>query len=233
MPPEATPIWAKWSHLTESSTPRTPSYSFELPKSYVLISTETPVTPTIYGTSVLEEEVSQLPKDISTDSSETVTEVVQPQVDSQLEISQEKSSFEPQSVQPKVNLESIPVQIEFTSEPEVVQESLTKTIVHLPEHLDFKFEHAEVVTLLEDDQPVTPQTSVTIETSTSSIPKIFNGPDGEVLPLGLIVIEEELEEDPTPGTLFHFGARLYSYPNTPDFFASFNPPSFQVPLKPL
>ena len=57
---------------------------------------------------------------------------------------------------------------------------------------------------------------------------MFYEPDGEVLPLGLIAIEEELEEDSTPGTPFHFGSGLYLYPNTPDFFASFDPASFQV-----
>ena len=45
-------------------------------------------------------------------------------------------------MQPEVNPEPIPVQTEVTSEPEVVQEPLSKTVVHLPEHLDFEFEHS-------------------------------------------------------------------------------------------
>eukprot|EP00253_Pinus_taeda_P035045 PITA_35045 len=81
---------------------------------------KTPVTPTIFGTSVPKEEVSQLPEDISIDLSETVTENFQQEVDPQLEISQQESTSELELVQPKVNLESIPVQIEVTSKPEVV-----------------------------------------------------------------------------------------------------------------
>lgn len=60
---------------------------------------------------------------------------------------------------------------------------------------------------------------------------MFYGPHGEVLPPGLIAIEEELEEDSTPGVSFHFGTKIYIYPNTPDFFTSFDPASFQVPVK--
>jgi len=44
----------------------------------------------------------------------------------------------------------------------------------------------------------------------------------------LIVIEEELVEDSTPGTSFHFGTGLNLYPTTPDYFASSDPASFQV-----
>ena len=76
LPPEATPIRTKQSRLTKSITSRTSSSSSELPESYISVSTETPVTPTISGTSVSEGEVSQLPENISTDPSETVTEVV-------------------------------------------------------------------------------------------------------------------------------------------------------------
>ena len=49
----------------------------------------------------------------------------------------------------------------------------------------------------------------------------------------LIAIEEKLEEDSTTGTLFHFGTGLYLCPNTPDFFAPFDPASFQVPFNSL
>ena len=104
----------------------------------------------------------------------------------------------------EVNPEPITIQTEVTSEPGVVQEPLSRTVILLPKHLDFEFEHSEVVALPEDDQPVTPQTLVTIETSASSTPKIFYGPDGEVLPLGLIAIEGELEEDSTPQTHVSF-----------------------------
>jgi len=49
----------------------------------------------------------------------------------------------------------------------------------------------------------------------------------------LIDIEEELVEDFTPGTPFHFGTGFYLYPNTLDSFASFDPASFQVPVESL
>jgi len=165
LPLEATPIWIKRSRLIESSTSRTPSSSSELPESSISVCTETLVTPTIFGTSVPEEEVSQLPEDISTDPSATITEFVQPQVDPQLEIAQQESTSEFELVQPEVNLETIQVLTEVISEPEFVQEPLTETVVHLLKHLDFEVEHSEVITL-----PVTPQRSVTIETSTSPTP---------------------------------------------------------------
>jgi len=114
LPPKVTPIWAKRSRLTESSTSITPSSSSQLIESSISVSIETPVTPTISGTYIPKEEVSQLPKDISTNPSETVTEVVQQQVDPQLEISQQESTFELEPVQPEANPESIPVQTEVT-----------------------------------------------------------------------------------------------------------------------
>jgi len=49
----------------------------------------------------------------------------------------------------------------------------------------------------------------------------------------LIAIEEELEEDSTLGTSFHFGTGLYLYPNTLVFFVSFDPNFFQVPIESL
>ena len=156
LPPKVTPIRVKRSCLTEFSTSRTPSSSSELPKSSIPVSIETPVTPTISDTSIPKEEVSQLPKDISTDPSEIVTKVVQQQFDPQLEISQQEITSKLESIELEVNPESIPVQTKVISEPKVVQEPLSETIVHLPEHLDFEFEHSEVVTLPEDDQLVTP-----------------------------------------------------------------------------
>lgn len=88
LPPEATLIWTKRSHLTESSASRTPSSSSGLLETFVSVATKTPVTPIISGTSVPKEEVSQLPEDIRTDPSVTITEVVQQQVDTKLEIVQ-------------------------------------------------------------------------------------------------------------------------------------------------
>lgn len=139
--PEAIPILSKQSHLTESSTSRTSSSSSKLPKASILASTETRVTPSIFGTSISDGEISQLLEDISIDPSETVTEIVQHQVDAQLEVAQQEITFEPELVQLEVNPEPILVQIEVTSKPEVVQEPLCETFVHLPEHLDFEFEH--------------------------------------------------------------------------------------------
>jgi len=42
-----------------------------------------------------------------------------------------------------------------------------------------------------------------------------------------------LEEESTPGTPFHFGARLYLYAHTPHFTALFDPAYFQVPIDSL
>jgi len=76
LPLEATPIRSKQSCLTKSSRSRTPSCSVELRESSIYVSTKTRVTPTIFGTSI-SKEVSQLPEDIITNSSEIVTEVFQ------------------------------------------------------------------------------------------------------------------------------------------------------------
>jgi len=84
-----------------------------------------------------------------------MTNVIQ-QVDPQLEVAQQESTSKLESVQPEVKPEPIPVQTKVTFEPEFVQEPLSKTVVHLPEHVDFEFEHSEAVTLPEDDQPVSP-----------------------------------------------------------------------------
>jgi len=190
LPSEATPIRSKQSCLTKSSTSRTLDSSSKLPESSISISTETPITPTISGTSISKEEVSQLPEDIITNISETITKVVQQEVDPQLEVAQQEINSELESVKPKVNPEPIIVQTKVTFEHKVVQEPLSETVVLLLEHMGFEFEHSKVVTLLEDDQPVNPQTSVTIETSTLSTPEVYYRPDGEVLPPGLISIEE-------------------------------------------
>ncbi len=131
LPLEATPIRTKQSLLTKSSTSRTPSSSSKLPESSVLVSTETPVTPTISITSIPKEEVSQLPEDISTNPSETIIEFFKPQVDPQLEVAQQEITSKLESVQPEVNPEPITVQTEVTFEPKVVQEPLTETVVHL------------------------------------------------------------------------------------------------------
>jgi len=67
-------------------------------------------------------------------------------------------------------------QSEVTSEPEVVHEAQPKLVL-LPEHLDLKVELSEVVTLLEEDRPVHPQTFVTVGTSSlphQKIPYIRN-----------------------------------------------------------
>ena len=146
LPLKSTPIQAKRSHLTKSSTSRAPSSSSELPKSYTSVSIETLVTPTISGTFVPEEEVSQLPEDISTNPSVTVTEVFQQQVDIQLETVQPESDSELETAQLGIGPESIPVLTEVTCEPGFVQEPPFETVVHLPEHLDFEFQHSEFVT---------------------------------------------------------------------------------------
>lgn len=85
-----------------------------------------------------------------------VTEVFQQWFHPQLEDSQQEITSKLESVQLQVNPEPIIGQSKVTSEPEVVQETLHEIIVLLPEHLDFKFEHLEVVTLPEDDQSVNP-----------------------------------------------------------------------------
>ena len=55
----------------------------------------------------------------------------------------------------------------------------------------------------------------------SQTPKIYYGHDVEILPLGLIYIEEECEEE-TPKTPTRFGPGLYLYPHTPHFTAPFD-----------
>lgn len=62
-------------------------------------------------------------------------------------------------------------------------------------------------------------------------PKIYNRPDSEILPPGLISIEEESEEE-TPQTPTRFGPRLYIYPYTPHF-TTLDPVYFQTPIDSL
>ena len=99
--------------------------------------------------------------------------------------------------------------------------------------MDLEVEQSKVVPILEDDRPVYPQTSVTIETSPlpqDQIIEIYYRPDGEILPPGLISIEEEPEEE-TPRTPFHFRIGLHLYPHTPHFTAPFDLDYFQTETK--
>ena len=92
--------------------------------------------------------------------------------------------------------------------PDVVQPEIDPDLVSsLPEHLNPKFEQLEVVPAL-----AIPQIYVAIETpiSHSQPSEIYFGPDGEVLPPGLITIEEIPQPD-TPLSQTHFGGDLYLY----------------------
>jgi len=87
--PEATPGQQKRSRLTESSTLETSGSSYDLPESPILVCTTILVTPTITGLSATEVEPLQLPEDNESELSETITEVVQQEVDPQLEVVKE------------------------------------------------------------------------------------------------------------------------------------------------
>lgn len=129
------------------------------------------VTPTTTGLSATEVKALKLPQDIESEPSEMVTKIFQQEAD------------------PK---------------PKVVQEIHPKPIVLLPKHLDPKFEQPEVVPIPKDDRLDYPQMFVIVETSPlsqSQTPKIDYGPDGEILPLGLIAIEEEFEKETSASTL--------------------------------
>ena len=96
--------------------------------------------------------------------------------------------------------------------PDVVQPQIDPDpVFSLPEHLNLEVEQLEVVPTL-----VTPQFSVATENpiSHNQPSKIYFGPDSEVLPLGLIVIEE-IPQDNTPLTPTHFGGDLYLYQSFP------------------
>ena len=73
-----------------------------------------------------------------------------------------------------------------------------------------------------------PQTTVTVETTTSSAPEIFYGPDGLPLPPGLIAIEE-IAEDPQASTPTHFGVGVTLFPSTSEV----SPPPMEVPVESL
>ena len=99
--------------------------------------------------------------------------------------------------------EPIAVETKDIFEPRVVHEPSLETKVLLSEHLNFDIEHSEVVTEIS-------QSSVVPETP-SLTSKGFFRLDSEILPPGLIVVEEEAEEESTPGTPHHFGPGLYLY----------------------
>ena len=89
--------------------------------------------------------------------------------------------------------------------PDVVQPKIDPNpISSLPAHLNPEVEQLEVVPVL-----VTPKSIVAIESpiSHSQPPEIYFGPDGEILPHGLIAIEE-ITQNETPLTPTHFGEDL-------------------------
>ena len=65
----------------------------------------------------------------------------------------------------------------------------------------------------------------------TQLPKIYFGPDGEILPPGLISIEE-IPQDETPLTPTHFGGDLYLYQYFPQSFPSVfvDPIAIQSPV---
>lgn len=153
--------------MIDSSTSQTSGASSELLETLMPVSTVTPVTPTVTGTSIAKVEPPQLPKETRTESNEMVTQVVQQQVDSQPEVVQQEITSKPESIQPEVDHEPISVQSEVTSELEVVQEAQPKPVL-LPEQLVLEFEQSEIVTIPEEYQPIHPQISITVETSSLS-----------------------------------------------------------------
>ena len=64
-----------------------------------------------------------------------------------------------------------------------------------------------------DSEGVSPPTSVVVESTPSSAPEIFYGPDGLPLPPRLIAIEEIVEDLPS-STPLHFGTGIHLYPST-------------------
>ena len=101
-------------------------------------------------------------------------------------------------------------------------------ISFLPEHMNPEVERSEVAPAL-----VIPQISVAIESPIlhSQPPEIYFGPDNEILPSGLIAIEE-IPQDKTPLTPTHFGEDLYLYVSFPQLtpFAFVDPIPFQTPV---
>ena len=113
--------------------------------------------------------------------------------------------------------------------PDVIQSKIdTDPVSSFPAHLNLEVEQPEVVPTL-----VIPQISVAIETpiSHSQLSEIYFGPDGEILPPGLIVIEEIPQHD-TPLTPTHFGEDLYLYQSFHQPFPStfVDPVSIQSPV---
>ena len=118
-----------------------------------------------------------------------------------------------------------PISETIPPRPDVVQPKIDPDLVSsLPEHMNPEVEQPKVVPTL-----VIPQISVAIESPISHIqpPEIYFGPDGEILPPGLIVIEEIPQVD-TPLTPTHFGEDLYLY----EYFPQSLPSSF-VDLVPI
>jgi len=74
-----------------------------------------------------------------------------------------------------------------------------------------------------DSEGVNPPVSVATETIPSSASKIFYEPDGLPLPLGLIAIQDIVEDLPS-STPLHFGIGIHLYPSTIEV-SSFNHPS--------
>jgi hypothetical protein len=73
-----------------------------------------------------------------------------------------------------------------------------------------------------------PQTSVAVDTTPSSAPEIFYGPDGLPLPPGLIAIEEIIEE-PQVSTPIQFGVGVTLFPATTEVC----PSPVEVPVESL
>ena len=105
-----------------------------------------------------------------------------------------------------------PISETIPPEPDVVQPEVDPDPVSsLPVNLNPEVEQPEVVHPL-----VIPQFSVAIESpiSHSQPPEIYFGPDDEILPPGLISIEE-IPQDETPLSPTHFGEDIYLYESFP------------------
>ena len=109
--------------------------------------------------------------------------------------------------------------------PDVVQPEVDPDPVSFfPEHLHPEVELSEVVPKL-----VIPHSIISIESpiSHSQPPEIYFGPDGEILPPGLISIKE-IPQYETPLTTTHFGEHIYLYESFPQ-----SPPSSFVDPVPI
>ena len=105
-----------------------------------------------------------------------------------------------------------PISETIPLEPDVVQlEVDPDPVCFLPEHLNPEVERPEVVHV-----SVAPQSIVAIESpiSRSQPLEIYFGPNNEILPPGLISIEE-IPQDETPLTPTHFGVEVYLYESFP------------------